>query len=539
MEGLSTTFGSGAMTNHIHDLRKARCIMAIGTNTTEAHPVISLPLKQAVRKGAKLIVINPRRIPLTALAHLWLRPRPGTNVALLMGMARVILDENLHDADFIRKRCENFEAFRDSLAACDMATTAKITGVPADDIVSAARLYAGTRPATTLYAMGITEHGYGTDGVMAVANLAMLTGNIGRPGAGVNPLRGQNNVQGACDMGCLPNVYPGYQRVDDPASRAKFEDAWGQTLSPAPGLTLIQMMDKALQGSLKAIYVIGENPVLSEPDQAHTVAALKNLELLAVQDIFLTETARLAHVVLPAASFAEKDGTFTNTERRVQRVRQAVLSPGEARPDWQIICALAQKMGVSGFDFRDPKDIMGEISRLSPIYGGINFDCLENDSRQWPCPSPGHPGTPILHTDSFSRGRGRFAELTYLPPAEESDEDFPFILTTGRNLYQYHTGTMTRKVRALNERFGEEKLEINPADAARLGIAENDWVKISSRRGEVRARAKLTDINPPGLVYLNFHFAEVPTNALTGAAFDRQAGTPDYKVTAVKVEKTA
>ncbi len=525
------------MTNHIHDLKQARCIMAVGTNTTEAHPVIAVSLKQAVREGAKLIVVNPRRIILSELAHIWLRPRPGTNVALFMGMARAIIDEGLQDVAFIGERCENFESFRASLAGYNLAEAAKITGVPAEDIKRAAYLYASTRPATTIYAMGVTEHSYGTDGVTALSNLSMLTGNIGQPGAGLNPLRGQNNVQGACDMGCLPDVFPGYQRVDDPIARAKFESAWGRGLSPIPGLTLTQIIDGAHSGQLKAIYVIGENPVLSDSGQNHTVAALKQLDLLVVQDIFLTETARLAQVVLPTASFAEKDGTFTNTERRVQRVRQAVLSPGEARPDWQIVCELANKMGAHGFNFTNPGEVMDEISRLSPIYGGINFGNLENSSRQWPCPSPEHPGTPILHTEGFSRGRGRFIPLAYSPPAEASDEAYPFILTTGRNLYHYHTGTMTRKVRAFNMRYSEEKLGINPADAARLSLAEGDWVRVSSRRGELRTRVILTDVNPPGLVYLNFHFAEVPANALTGAACDRRAGTPDFKVTAVKIEK--
>ena len=525
------------MTNYVQDLKNTRCIMAIGTNTTEAHPVIAVSLKQAVRKGAKLIVINPRRIQLTDLAHIWLRPRPGTNVALLMGMAKVILDEGLHDVAFISERCENFEDFRAALDNFQVATAADITGVSVEDIKTAARLYANTRPATTLYAMGIAEHSYGTDGVMAVANLAMLTGNIGQPGAGVNPLRGQNNVQGACDMGCLPNVYPGYQRVDDHGARTKFESAWGQTLPTTAGLTLTQMMEEAYQKRLKAVYMVGENPVLSEPNQSHTIAALEHLDLLVVQDIFLTETARLAHVVLPAASFAEKDGTFTNTERRVQRVRRAVLPPGEALPDWQIVCTLAKKLGATGFDFNDPKEVMDELSRLSPIYGGISFDCLENSGRQWPCPSPEHPGTPILHTATFSRGRGKFIALAYNPPAEAPGETYPLILTTGRNLYQYHTGTMTRKVSGLNKCMGEEKLEMNPADATQLDLAESDWVTISSRRGEVQARVTINENNPPGLVYLNFHFAEVPTNILTGAAFDQKTGTPDYKVTAVRVSK--
>ena len=539
MEGLSATFGSGAMTNHIHDLKQARCIVAIGTNTTEAHPVIAATIKQAVRNGTKLIVINPRRISLSELAHIWLRPHPGTNVALVMGMARVIMDEGLQDSAFINERCENFEDFRVSLAGFDLREVSDITGVPAEDIKRAARLYAGARPATTIYAMGVAEHSYGTDGVMALSNLALLTGNVGRPGAGLDPLRGQNNVQGACDMGCLPNVYPGYQRVDNPDARTKFENAWGRALPSRPGFTLTKMIDEACSGNLKAIHLIGENPVLSDPNQNHTISALKRLDLLVVQDIFLTETARLAQVVLPAASFAEKDGTFTNTERRIQRIRQAVPSPGEAHPDWEILCDLAKRMGAPGFNFANPGEVMDEISRLTPIYGGVGFGYLENNSLQWPCPNPGHPGTPILHTESFSRGRGKFIPLDYAPPAETPDETYPFVLTSGRSLYHYHTGTMTRKVSALNKHSGEGKLEINPADAARLDLVEGDWVKVSSRRGELRTRIIITDVNPPGLVYLNFHFTEVPTNALTGAAHDQRTGTPDYKVTAVKVEKSA
>ncbi len=527
------------MTNPIHDLRKAACILAVGTNTTEAHPVISVPLKQAVRKGTKLIVIDPRRIELVDIAHLWLRPRPGSNIALLMGMARVILEEGLHDQAFIDQRCESFEPFRESLAAFDLKTASEISGVSADDIQQAARMYATTRPATILYAMGVAHHSHGTDGVMAVANLAMLTGNVGKPGTGVNPLRGQNNVQGACDMGCLVDVFPGYQKVSDPEARAKFEQAWGGKLSAEPGLTLPDMMDAAHRGSLKAMYVVGENPVLSEPDINHVHEALGRLELLVVQDIFMTETARLAHVVLPAASFAEKDGTFTNTERRVQRVRQAVEPPGQARADWRIVCQLARRMGAPGFDFNSPKEVMDEVNALAPIYGGMSFTCLEKGGLQWPCPTPEHPGTPILHAEKFSRGRGRFVPLAYQPPGEAPDDEYPLVLSTGRNLYQYHTGTMTRKVKALNECFGEEKLDINPEDAAKLGIQDNDWVAITSRRGQVKARARLTDNNPPGLVYMNFHFAEVPTNALTGSAYDPVTRTPDYKVTAVRVEKIA
>ncbi len=525
------------MTNPIRDLKKAACIMAVGTNTTEAHPVIAVPLKQAVARGTKLIVVNPRRIPLVDLANTWLRPRPGTNVALLMGMARVIVEEGLQDEAFIRERCEDFEAFRESLSNFELPTVAEITGVPAGDIRQAARFYATHRPATILYAMGITQHYHGTDGVMAVANLAMLTGNVGKPGTGVNPLRGQNNVQGACDMGALPDVFPGYQKVSDDEAHTRFQKAWGRVLPDKPGLTLTQIIDAAYEGKIKAIYMMGENPLLSEANLEHARQAFSRLEFFAAQDIFLNETNSLAQVVLPAASFAEKDGTFTNTERRVQRVRKAIAPPGEARADWQIVCDIARRMGASGFNFNDPKEIMDEVNRLAPIYGGVTFTCLEKGGLQWPCPSPEHPGTPILHTERFSRGRGKFVPLSFTTPGEAVDAAFPLLLTTGRNLYQYHTGTMTRRVPALNECFNEERLEINPADASKLGIAEGDWTRVSSRRGEVRVRARITENNPPGIVYMTFHFAETPTNTLTGAAYDSQTCTPDYKVSAVKVEK--
>jgi formate dehydrogenase alpha subunit len=525
------------MTNPIRDLKKAACIMAIGTNTTEAHPVIAVPLKQAVARGTKLIVVNPRKIELVDIADVWLRPRPGTNVALLMGMARCILDENLQDQKFIDERCESFEAFRASLAAFDTEKVSDITGIAAEDIRKAARLYATSGPATILYAMGITQQSHGTDGVMAVANLAMITGNVGKPGTGVNPLRGQNNVQGACDMGGLPDVFPGYQRVDDEIALAKFETEWGRSLPGKPGLTLTQIFDAAFEGKIKAIYMMGENPVLSEPNIRHAREALSRLEFLVAQDIFLNDSHEFAHVVLPAASFAEKDGTFTNTERRVQRIRKAIEPPGEAKADWQIVCEVAKLMGATGFNFNSPKEIMDEVNRLAPIYGGISFTCLENGSRQWPCPSPEHPGTPVLHSERFSRGRGKFMPLDYIAPGEQADEQYPFVLTTGRNLYQFHTGTMTRKVPALNECYNEERIELNPQDASRLGIKEGEMVRVSSRRGNVKAKAGVTDRNPPGVVYMDFHFAETPTNILTGGGFDGPTCTPDFKVTAVNLEK--
>ena len=537
MAGLVTAFGSGAMTNSIQDISQAACILAIGTNTTEAHPVIALQVVRAVQHGGKLIVANPREIGLVRWADRWLSQRPGTDVALLMGMMRVIVDEGLLDTSFIEERCENFDAFKESLKGFDLETAARITGVPGESIAEAARIYATNKPATILYAMGITQHSHGTDNVLALANLAMLTGNLGKPASGINPLRGQNNVQGACDLGALPNVYPGYQAVADPAIREKFEVAWGRNLNPSPGLTLTDMFEAAAKGQIKAVLIIGENPVLSDPDATHIREVLEKLELLVVQDIFLTETARLAHVVLPSVSFAEKDGTFTNTERRVQRVRKAVEPVGEAQADWWIIGRIARQMGAKGFDFEHPSQIMEEIARLTPAYGGISHQRLEEGGLQWPCPTEEHPGTPILHTATFPRGKGRFTPLEFKPPAELPDDEYPLILTTGRKLHHFHTGTMTRKVKGLNTILGEELVEINPGDAEPLGVADGDLVKVTSRRGEVTARARLTEVSPPGVVYMDFHFAESPVNVLTNPAHDPIAKIPEFKVCAVRVEK--
>ena len=535
--GLVQSFGSAAMTNSIPEIGDAKCILAIGTNTTSGHPIIGLEVKRAVRAGAKLIVANPREIDLCNFSTIWLRHRPGSDVALLMGMMKVIVDEGLLDSAFIEERCENFEEFRQSLKAFDPDTVEQITGVPQDKIAEAARIYAQNSPATILYAMGITQHSHGTDNVIATANLAMLTGNIGKPSTGVNPLRGQNNVQGACDMGALPNVFPGYQSVADPDMRAKFEKAWGSNLSESPGLTLTEMIGAADQGQVKAIYLVGENPLLSEPDAHHAEEALKKLDFLVVQDIFLTETAQLAHVVLPAASFAEKDGTFTNTERRVQRVRKAIEPKGDSKPDWWITCQIAKRLGAEGFDFDNPLQIMDEIAQLTPSYAGISYERLENGGLQWPCPTKEHPGTPIIHTQRFTRGKGRFLPLEYKPSLELPDGEYPLILTTGRSLYHFHTGTMTRKVSGLNVLNGEELVEMNPEDAQNLGIADGDRVRVASRRGEVEARAKVTEASPPGVISMSFHFTETRTNLLTNPGLDPVAKIPELKVCAVWVKK--
>ena len=535
--GLVQSFGSGAMTNSNNDIGDAACILAIGTNTTETHPVIGFNVKKAVRRGAKLIVANPREIHLCRFADLWLRHRPGTDVALLMGMMKVIVDEELHDLTFIEKRCENFDAFREALKGFDLAFVEELTGVPQNQIAIAARMYATSYPAAILYAMGITQHSHGTDNVIATANLAMLTGNIGKPGTGVNPLRGQNNVQGACDMGALPNVYPGYQAVTAPAVQEKFESAWGSILSPTPGLTITEMLEAAYQGHVKALYLVGENPMLSDPDASHVREALEKLDFLLVQDIFLSETAQLADVILPGATFAEKDGTFTNTERRVQLVRKAIETTGHSQSDWWITCQIARRMGGKGFNFAHPSEIMDEIAQLTPSYGGISYKRLEAGGLQWPCPTPEHPGTSILHTEQFARGKGRFIPLEYKPSMELPDEEYPLVLTTGRSLFHFHTGTMSRKVKGLNIFKGEEKVEVNPEDALKLGITDGEIVKVISRRGKVIVKAKVTEDSPAGVVFMTFHFAESLTNLLTNPVLDPVSKIPELKVCAVRIER--
>lgn len=527
------------MTNAIREIGDAACILAIGTNTTEAHPIVALEVVRAVRKGARLIVANPLRIDLARHASIVLRHRPGSDTALLMGMARVILEEGLEDREFMAARCENFEAFKASLDAFSMDFVTCTTGLAAADIRAAARMYASTKPGSILYAMGITQHSHGTDNVKAVANLAMLTGNLGKPSSGVNPLRGQNNVQGSCDMGCLPDVLPGYQKVTDPAARGKFENAWGVKLPEKPGVTYTEIFDRVLEGKITALYQVGENPVLSDANSGHTIEALKKLDFYVVQDIFLNESAKFAHVVLPAACFAEKDGSFTNTERRVQRVRAAVPPPGEARADWWITCAIARRMGGRGFEYEGPEAIMREIAQLTPSYGGIAYPRIEACGLQWPCPDATHPGTPYLHRDTFRTpsGRGVFQPLAYRPPAEVADAEYPLILTTDRSLYHYHTATMTRRVKGLNAMRDRELVMIHPDDAGSLGITTGDRVRVTSRRGAVTADASVTEDALPGVIAMTFHFAETPTNMITSPALDPDSKIPETKVAAVRVEK--
>ncbi len=525
------------MTNSIDDLEKAECILVIGSNTTEGHPIVGLRIKRAVMKNdCKLIVAEPRHIRLCYYADQWIRHRPGTDVALLNGMMNVILSEGLADEEFIRERTEGFEEFRKVVEQYPPERVAKICGVDAEDIRRAARTFAGAERAAIVYAMGITQHTTGVDNVLSLANLALLTGNLGKEGAGVNPLRGQNNVQGACDMGALPNVFTGYRPVSDPQVRETFEKAWRVDYLPGnPGLTVVEMMDAVLRGEVKMLYIMGENPLLSDPDIKHLKEALEKVDFLVVQDIFLTETARYADVVLPAASFAEKEGTFTNTDRRVQRVRKAVEPPGDAKEDSWIIAQLAARLGYDMGDVTAAK-VMEEIASLTPSYAGISYQRLEElGELRWPCPSPDHPGTPILHVDKFTRGKGKFSPVDYKPPAEEPDEEYPLVLTTGRLLVHYHTGTMTRRIKPLNELVPENRVWINPEDAEKLGVIAGQEVAVESRRGAIKVKARITEKVPPGVVFIPFHFGESPANALTNPALDPVAKIPELKVAAVRI----
>ena len=536
MAGLAAAFGSGAMTNSIGEIEFSDAIFAIGTNTTENHPVIGAKIKRAVRqRGVKLIVADPREIDLVKYATIWLRQNPGSDVALLNGMMNVIISEGLYAEEYLKTRTEGFEAMKKVVEKYTPEYAAKLTGVPAEDIKTAARIYAEAKAASLLYTMGITQHTTGVDNVKSCANLAMICGNVGIEGGGVNPLRGQNNVQGACDMGALPVVFTGYQPVGNDEAREKFEKAWGVSLSPKPGITIVETLNAAHEGNVKALYVMGENPMLSDPDLNHAKEALNRLDLLIVQDIFFSETAQLAHVVLPAACFAEKDGTFSNTERRVQRVRKAVEAPGQAKVDWEIIAQLSSKMGYP-MNYADAEDIMKEINALTPSYAGITYDRIEKVGIQWPCPNATHPGTKYLHQGKFSRGLGLLSAIEFKPPAEVPDAEYPFVMTTGRVLYQYHTGTMSRLSKGITERCPESLVEINPKDAKTLGVANGQFVKVTSRRGTLQAKSNVTERVPAGTIFMNFHFREAAVNLLTNPALDPIAKIPEYKVSAVKVE---
>jgi len=534
--GLAAAFGSGAMTNSIPEIEDADCIFVTGSNTTVAHPLVAHRIYRAKAKGAKLIVADPRRIHLASVADVHVRQNLGSDVAMINGIMNIIIANGWHDKAFVEERTEGFDKFLELVNSYPAERASEICGVSIEDLTRIAELYATSEKSTILYAMGITQHSHGVDNVKSLANLAMLTGKIGKPSTGVNPLRGQNNVQGACDMGGLPNVYPAYQAVIDEGVKKKFEDAWQAQLSGKVGYTIMEMMHGLEDGSVKGMVVLGENPVGSDPDVNHVKHALQSAEFLAVIDIFLTDTAKLAHVVFPATAFAEKDGTFSNTERCVLRVRKAVDPPGEARPDWQIICDLSTRFGLP-MSYASPEEIFREIASVAPSYAGLSYERLEKGPIPWPCPTAEHPGTPVLHTDRFTRGKGLFHAIEYRPPEELVDDQFPMQLTTGRFFPHYHTGTMTRNSPTLHKEMPEGHIELHPSDAAELGIKDGEYARIVSRRGEVETKVLLTDQVDRGTIFMSFHFMEANANVLTNAALDPVCKIPEYKVCAVRVEK--
>ncbi len=550
MAGLATAFGSGAMTNSIEDIaNQAQAIFVIGSNTTEQHPVIGMRIRQAVKqRGAILIVADPRRIPLTDFATLHLRHKPGTDNALINGLMHIILEKGWQDEAFIAERTEGFEELKALVQDFTPQMAAEITGVPVEQLYQAAEIMGTTRPMSVLWAMGITQHIAGVRNVMNLANLQMLLGNMGVPGGGTNPLRGQNNVQGACDMGGLPNVYPGYQRVTSDEARLKFEAAWGVDLSGKVGKTVTELIPEVLTGNTKALYVMGEDPLMSDPDTNHIRRCLDECEFIILEDIFPTETEPYADVLLPAASFAEKTGSFTNTERRIQPVNKAIESEADVWEDWRIISSLAKRVLLdgdrhvaqaawSGWEYPSPVEIMAEIAALTPSYAGVSHSRLQaGETLQWPVKDATHPGTPILHVGKFSRGLGKFNPIVHVPPAELPDEEYPMVLSTGRVLYHWHGGEMSRRSKGLLEIYSKPLVEISDADAENLGLNGNKRVRVSSRRGFIEAEAWVTDRVPPGMVYANFHFPEASANELTIAALDPVAKIPEFKVCAVKVE---
>ncbi len=538
MAGLAASFGSGAMTNSVSELEGSDTIFIIGSNTATSHPLVATRIFRAREKGAKILVADPRKNQIATSAHLYVRHKPGTDVALLNGMMKVILDQGLEDKTFIQKNTEDFETFKSLIEKVDLDEVSKITGVSMEDIKTLALTYAEAGKSSIVYCMGITQHTNGVDNVKSLANLAMLTGHIGRAGTGVNPLRGQNNVQGACDMGGLPDVYTGYQSVTLGPTNKKFADAWGVPELPTKiGLTLTEMINSIDKDEVKALWIMGENPVVSDPDAGHVAKAFEKIELLIVQDIFLTPTAKLADVVLPGVSFAEKNGTFVNTERRVMRVRKAVEPIGESHQDWQIIQNISNRFGFQ-MTYDSPEAIFKEIAELTPSYAGITYERLEGNGLQWPCPSIEHPGTAILHKDGkFTRGKGLFHAIEHKPPAEVTDTDYPFWMTTGRIYAHYHTGTMTRNSKHLDFEVSEGFLELNPTDAKMLDLRDGHRIKIASRRGEIETRVMITDRVDKGVVFMPFHFEEANVNKLTNPAYDPIAKIPELKVCAVKLAK--
>ena len=563
---LQMSINSSAMSNSIAEMKDLECFIVTGANPAENHPVIATFLKQAVTQNdAKLIVIDPRRTEMVEFAQLWLQQNPETDTALFNAMAHVVVHENLYDKDFVAKRTEGFEEYLLSLQEKTPEWAESITGVAAGDIRQAARIYAKAKAASIYWGMGISQSVHGTDNALTLINLALLCGHIGRPGTGLNPLRGQNNVQGCSDSGGMPTVYTAYQEVADAAVREKFEQVWHALLPAEPGLTTTEMVDGALTGTVKAWYVMGENPLMSEPDLNHARKAVEQLDFFVAQDIFFNETNVYADVLLPAAAFAEKDGTFTNSDRRVQRVRQAVTPPGEARADWQIISEVARltidkiirqandhpeascrkldrsiyknanKM-LADWEYDDPGAIWQEMREVTEPFYGITYQRLEQEGGvHWPCPTLDHPGSPFLFEEEFPRGRGKFFAVEYSNESEVVDEDYPMVLSTGRLLYHWH-GTMSRSS-SLDKIWPECTVEMNPNDAAKYGFEMGEWVDVSSRRGVITARLLVTKRSPQGAIFIPFHFVEAAANTLTNNLIDKIAKIPDYKICAVKVER--
>ena len=536
--GLAKTLGSGAMTNPIYDItHDVDCILLCGSNPEEAHPVVGMQIRQAVKHGARLIVVDPRSIGLSEVADIHLKLRPGTNVAFANGMMHVMIEEDLIDHDFIEKYTEDFDKIQELVREYTPEKVGEICHIDPNMLVEAARMYATADKAPIIYCLGVTEHSTGTEGVMSLSNMALLCGKLGRSGCGVNPLRGQNNVQGACDMGAMPTDYPGYQKVDNPEVREKFEKAWGIKLNPNPGLKATEVFPAAVEGKIKGLYICGEDPIVTDPDTEHIKHALESLDFFVIQELFMTETAKYADVILPGRSYAEKEGTFTNTERRVQRIRTAVTEEGNMALDTDIIINLMNAMGYKQ-PYLTASLIMDEISSLTPSFGGISHARLDaGESLQWPCPDKGHPGTPIMHTNGPVRGKALLYPAVYKPSQEFPDDDYPFILTTGRILYQYNAAAMTSRAPGLNEISGEGFIEVNYKDADRLGIKNGERINVCSRRGKITATARVGRKVSEGETWMPFHFADSPVNVLTNAALDEFARIPEYKVCAVNIGK--
>jgi predicted molibdopterin-dependent oxidoreductase YjgC len=534
--------GRGASTNSIPEIERDRFLLVIGSNTTEAHPVLALRIKKAVRDGATLVVADPRAIWLTKIAKRHLQLRPGTDVWLLNAMMHTILAEGLQDEDYIRGFTDDFEAVREVVSRYPPEEAERVTGVPAEAIRATAREYARERHAAIFYTLGITEHACGVDNIWSLSNLVLMTGHLGYESTGLNALRGQNNVQGLNDSGANPAYLPGYQAVDDPEIRRKFSEAWGVEVPETPGYRLDQMMSGLHDGRVRALYLIGENPAQTEPNAHHVEEGLARLEFLVAQDLFLNDGTRAhADVVLPASSFAEKDGTFTNTERRVSLVRAALPCPGNARVDREIVIDLARALGARWPDYPDAESVWNELADLAPNWYGIRYERLQENGIQWPCPELGHPGSPFLHAPRPARpgGRAKFFPVEYQPPIEQPDSEYPLVLSTGRTLYHYNSATMTMREQGIAEKQEEPFFELSAEDASNLGLREGDWARLVSRRGALEARVHLSERVYPGLVWMALHFAQAKVNWLTHDVGDPLIGTPEYKVSAVRVEPVA